>query len=473
MRTLGSSSSMSSSSLEHGVLLLSGYGIRVQVERGHLMVEDGIGRDRRWARFSRLDQDLKRLVIVGHTGYVTLEAIRWLHGVGVPLIHLDADGLVYYVAAPPAAQHAAVRRAQALAAETGHGLRLSIDLVAAKLAGQRAVLERLPDTERLSGEMRRFTQELQQVRTAAELRRTEGLAAQAYWSAWRRLPVRIRRRDLPRCPAHWLRFDSRTSPLSRSRSPMRAANPVNSALNYLYSVLEAEARIAALAAGFDPVLGLLHADHTGRDALALDLMEPVRPAVDAFVLDFIAQHEFTRDEVFETPAGQCRLLPPLAKVLAATAPRWARLVLPIAQRLAQQLVAAAQVQRPSPNESRRSHERRPQYRVMREFSPRLLPAEDPRYQPGTVAKRQRSVVRVTHENHRWEREGGSTVTKEEYKLAVVPGLRKVTLRTLMTVTGLSNASCSKIRRGMSIPHPRHWEPLCRLAQSHSFLSHAR
>jgi hypothetical protein len=40
--------------------------------------------ERRWARFSRLDRTLKRVVIIGHTGSVSLEAIRWLHGVGVP-----------------------------------------------------------------------------------------------------------------------------------------------------------------------------------------------------------------------------------------------------------------------------------------------------------------------------------------------------------------------------------------------------
>jgi CRISPR-associated protein Cas1 len=37
----------------------------------------------------------------------------------------------------------------------------------------------------------------------------------------------------------------------------------------------------------DPRLGIVHADAKGRQSLALDLMEPVRPEVDAFVLDMI------------------------------------------------------------------------------------------------------------------------------------------------------------------------------------------
>jgi len=34
---------------KHGVVTLFGYGIRVQVERGHLILEDGIGRERRFS----------------------------------------------------------------------------------------------------------------------------------------------------------------------------------------------------------------------------------------------------------------------------------------------------------------------------------------------------------------------------------------------------------------------------------------
>jgi len=66
----------------HGVLLLSGYGIRVAVERGHLAVEDGVGSDRRRAHFSRADRKLRRLVVLGHAGTISFDALRWLSDVG-------------------------------------------------------------------------------------------------------------------------------------------------------------------------------------------------------------------------------------------------------------------------------------------------------------------------------------------------------------------------------------------------------
>jgi CRISPR/Cas system-associated endonuclease Cas1 len=110
--------SSSSPRLRHGVLTLSGYGLRLVVERGHLVVEDGVGTDRRTGRFSRIDRDLTRVVIIGHSGSFSLDAVAWLHDLGVPLIHLSHDGRVYFVSTPAGTTIAPLRRAQGLAQQT-------------------------------------------------------------------------------------------------------------------------------------------------------------------------------------------------------------------------------------------------------------------------------------------------------------------------------------------------------------------
>jgi hypothetical protein len=61
----------------HGVVTLFGYGIQVRVDRGHLLLEDGIGPDRRNARLPRVGHGLKRLVVIGSDGMVSLAALRW------------------------------------------------------------------------------------------------------------------------------------------------------------------------------------------------------------------------------------------------------------------------------------------------------------------------------------------------------------------------------------------------------------
>src|SRR6202035_3601160 len=63
---------------QHGVITLSGYGIGVRVDRGHLILEDGIGADRQQYRLPRVGHDLKRLVVIGSDGQVSLSALRWL-----------------------------------------------------------------------------------------------------------------------------------------------------------------------------------------------------------------------------------------------------------------------------------------------------------------------------------------------------------------------------------------------------------
>src|SRR5437764_14772195 len=64
----------------HGVVTLFGYGISIRVERGHLVLQDGIGPARREARFPRVGHGLKRLVVIGADGFVSLSALKWLAG---------------------------------------------------------------------------------------------------------------------------------------------------------------------------------------------------------------------------------------------------------------------------------------------------------------------------------------------------------------------------------------------------------
>ena len=64
-----------------GVLVLSGYGIRVQVNAGHLLLHDGIADERRTIRLPRVNHGLKRVVLIGSDGFVTLEALRWISDV--------------------------------------------------------------------------------------------------------------------------------------------------------------------------------------------------------------------------------------------------------------------------------------------------------------------------------------------------------------------------------------------------------
>src|ERR1700722_3005518 len=55
-----------------GVLTLSGFGIKVRMQRGHLEIEDGVGMERRTIRLPRVGHGLKRLIVIGCDGFVSL-----------------------------------------------------------------------------------------------------------------------------------------------------------------------------------------------------------------------------------------------------------------------------------------------------------------------------------------------------------------------------------------------------------------
>ncbi|MCC6472287.1 MAG: CRISPR-associated endonuclease Cas1, partial [Burkholderiales bacterium] len=67
----------------------------------------------------------------------------------------------------------------------------------------------------------------------------------------------------------------------RNRRPPR--DPVNACLSLAYTLLHFDAVRAAHIAGLDPLLGFYHRPSFGRESLASDLIEPLRPIVDGWV----------------------------------------------------------------------------------------------------------------------------------------------------------------------------------------------
>jgi hypothetical protein len=105
-------------------------------------------------------------------------------------------------------------------------------------------------------------------------------------------------------------------------------------LNYVYKLAEIEARLACFAVGLDPGFGVLHLDAAGRDSLVFDLMEPVRPEVDRFVLDLMAEATFSRKDFIERTDGSVKIGPALAQRLADTMPKWGKAIAPHAEQVA-------------------------------------------------------------------------------------------------------------------------------------------
>lgn len=215
---------------------------------------DGIGTDRRQFRLPRVNHSLKRLVIIGADGFLSLSAVKWLADQRVSLSVLERDGKVLVTTGPVRPSDARLRRAQALAHTSGAALRIARELVRQKLEGQEQVARHKLLDSSTADAIAGFKNELPTADSITSFRVIESKAAHAFWSVCRALPVNFPKKELRRIPEHWLSFGTRISPLTGS--PRLAVTPANAILNYLYALLESEASLAARALGLDASMGI-------------------------------------------------------------------------------------------------------------------------------------------------------------------------------------------------------------------------
>lgn len=487
---------------KHGVITLFGYGIQIRVDRGHLIIEDGIGANRRYARLARINHQLERLVVIGSDGMVTLSALRWLADQKAAFVMLERDGSVLAAIGPVRNADARLRRAQACAGPSMLGLEISRQLIILKLDGQERVARIKLQNSTAADQIAAFRDQLPASKSIDDVRQLEAKAASIYWVAWRELQMQFPKPDLCKIPEHWRRFGSRQSPLSGS--PRRAVNPMNAILNYCYSILEAETRIAIATMGLDPGMGFLHADYELRDSLACDLMEVVRPDVDGFLFDWISSRAFKRDWFFEDRNGHCRLMGEFAATLSETAQTYRRAVAPIVEWLARTLWEhSPQMAGHRPPSSRLTQSTKraaqgsapclspPRMPARQNFcrtcgSPikhykgiycRLCNAEASKNHFASIgatarklshsgdaqAKRAETLRRSALAQHGWvAAEHPKWLDQNAYVNRILPRLSGLTATAIESAIQVSVGYADSIRKGRVHPHARHWQTLANL-----------
>jgi CRISPR-associated endonuclease Cas1 len=484
------------------VITLFGYGIVVTVDRGHLILKCGIGRERYEGRLARIGHGLRRLVIIGSDGFVSLAALRWLSDQDASFVMLERDGSVLAVTGPVRPSDARLRRAQAVASTNGVAFQISKSLIERKLLAQHQVAaNKLKDaqTTRLIAANHSL---IDGAPTIKALRLLESRAAHAYWSAWRNVPITFPKKDFSRTPEHWRRFGTRISPLTGS--PRLSVNPPNAMLNYLYALLESEARLAAAALGLDPGVGLMHADTDARDSLACDLMEPVRPLIDAYVVDWITREPLRREWFVELGDGNCRLTAAFAVRLAETAPTWGRAVAPIVESVARDLWST--VRKPARLQVLATRltqsNKREAKGVSSDALERNAPPKPPRIcrgcgasvnrasnycaacslvissakmrevnaagriaaqSAGAQASRAETLRRNASAQREWK-DKGESVNEQAYERDILPRLPKLSISSIATALCVSLSYAADIRKGRRQPHPRHWETLAQMLE---------
>jgi CRISPR-associated endonuclease Cas1 len=484
---------------KNGILTLTGYGVRVFMQSGHLEIEDGAGEDRRKIRLARVGHGLKRLICVSNDGFITLSALKWLTDTGASFVMLDRIGKLILVTGPPASPNdARLRRAQALSIGNGLGLEISRTLIDAKLQEQERVLrEQVSGSCSVQQQIAAFRGQLQSAESVGAVRWIEANAAIAYFKAWRDTPVLWPKADVKSIPHHWCTVGSRHSPLSGG--PRLAITPVHAILNYAFALLESESRLALSALGLDPGLGVgLHTDTPNRDSLAFDVLEPVRPKVESWVLNWITREPLRRSDFFEMANGNCRLMSRLCTKLTETTSTWGKLVAPWAEYVARTLwlrSSTAKNPRSLPTRLTQQHRRevwgksslpavevpKPEHvcrgcgkrikswkvfcaecavvETRENFDAGRKTAQAPQF----LAKRSQTQQMHRRSIRHWDATTlPAWLNRDFYITRIQPALARVTKAAIRETLEVSEPYALWIHNGQRVPHPRHWQILAEL-----------
>jgi hypothetical protein len=231
-------------------------------------------------------------------------------------------------------------------------------------------------------------------------------------------------------------------------------------------------------------------------------MEPVRSAVDSYVLDWITRQPLRREWFFEQRDGNCRLMAPFAVRLSETASTWRQAVAPVAEWIAKQFWSTTQRRTQSthpPTHLTQAHRRAARggspeatARVAQQ-SENLCPGCGKRIRsdsltcircavpnatknmldaarigrqtangPKAQVKRAIKARKNALARHAWkESDQPAWLTRELFAQKIQPLLSRISMSAIRSAIGVSNWYASKIRQGHR-PHPRHWQALAGL-----------
>jgi len=217
-------------------LLLSGYGISLSVDSGCLHVKDGRDYEKEPVEhvFRPKFIDINNIVVYGHSGNISLDAMKWLSKMNVQLTILNWDGRVLSNVLIPEMKQSAVRMAQYRAYDGNQRIEIAKELINAKIQNTIVILdwlnERYPELREGKRsqleEIERYQSSLGTAITVGQIRGYEGMVARNYWDIVSSL------------------FDDdfgfEGPNFGKTGRPMGAVDPINALFNYGYTFLESQ-----------------------------------------------------------------------------------------------------------------------------------------------------------------------------------------------------------------------------------------
>lgn len=224
---------------------------------------------------------------------VSTQALKALLDRAIPVTFFTTGGYFLGRTCGYSSKNVELRIAQyAAAREKRFCAKFARGVVAAKIRNGRTMLRRNHEDVEASvlSELEQLAKKAEKCDEPEALLGIEGSAARVYFAAFAGM---VKGAPEVRETFDWA---------GRNRRPPK--DPINALLSFAYSLLAKELAVTLEAVGLDPMLGFYHRPRFGRPALALDLMEEMRPIVaDSTVISAINNGVVGADDFVRGPGA--------------------------------------------------------------------------------------------------------------------------------------------------------------------------
>ncbi|HYW01584.1 MAG TPA: CRISPR-associated endonuclease Cas1 [Candidatus Acidoferrum sp.] len=288
-------------------LYLSGFGISLNVDRARLLIRNGLSEPdtvREQITVLPRNAPFDSVIVDGHSGSLSLDAIKWLARHNIAMFVLDFNGKILTSMLPREPVNGALKLAQ-LATYNNPQKRMLISkrLIAAKAQRTLDVLEwldsRYDRIDSVTDSIRLKMKRIDESESLPRLMQVEGDIADRYWDQLMKI--------LPKK----FGFVSRM----HESHQMNSADQVNTLVNYCYSILESQVRKALNSVGLEATIGFLHEARQTKYSLCYDVMEPYRFLADTTVIECLEHDRFGRKDFYRLDNYVLRLKPEAVKKL--------------------------------------------------------------------------------------------------------------------------------------------------------------
>ena len=291
-------------------LLISGFGTNISVDKRRLIIQNKLDNE----RYEYYPHQIKHdsVIVDGHTGSISFEAMRWLVKHNITIAMLNWNSNLLSVTLPKETVSSKLRlRQYEIYQDEKRRYGVAYPIIKEKVKQSINLLNELSkyyreiDVNTISSESDK--ESMFKLETTYEYRNLmmyEGRIADIYWVTLSKVFTTLNPE---------FNFKSRRGKTSSWN--MNASDEINALLNYGYAVLESEVRKDLNSIGLDPSISFLHELSNSRASLVYDVQELYRWLVDLSVIQLLEEKRLKKADFIVTENYNIRLRDNTAKAL--------------------------------------------------------------------------------------------------------------------------------------------------------------